>query len=63
MGRNRLWTEDMQSRFAPGTFAEIESVLEEGESRTDFVREAVDMLILHRKEAREKKRATKKTRP
>ena len=41
MGRTKLWTEQMQARFAQGTFEWIESALEEGEDRTDFVREAV----------------------
>jgi hypothetical protein len=41
MGRTKLWSEQMQARFAQGTFEWIESALEHGEDRTDFVREAV----------------------
>lgn len=48
MGRLKKWAEDMQARFPEGTFARIESVLEEGEDRTDFVREAVDRELKRR---------------
>jgi hypothetical protein len=41
MGRNKLWDEDMVARFVEGTFAAIDEVLKENETRTDFVREAV----------------------
>ena len=41
MGRTKLWSEQMQARFAQGTFEWIGSALYEGEDRTDFVREAV----------------------
>ncbi|MEY9235427.1 hypothetical protein ABIF78_007750 [Bradyrhizobium japonicum] len=57
MGRKKLWTEDMQSRFAEGTFAQIESLLENGESRTDFIRTAVDRELLRRKELNKKRRS------
>jgi hypothetical protein len=42
MVRAKLWDEDMQARFPEGTFKQIETVLNEDESRTDFVREAVE---------------------
>ena len=42
MVRAKLWDEDMQARFPEGTFKQIEAVLNEDESRTDFVREAVE---------------------
>lgn len=50
MGRKKQWAEDMQARFAEGTFARIGAVLTEGEDRTDFVRDAVER-ELRRREA------------
>lgn len=50
MGRKKQWAEDMQARFAEGTFERIGAVLHAGEDRTDFVRAAVDREI----EARER---------
>ena len=48
MGRHKEWSEDMQARFAEGTFDRIEKVLDEGESRTDFVRKAVERELKRR---------------
>jgi hypothetical protein len=48
MGRKKMWADDMQARFAPGTFDRIEAVLEEGEDRTAFVREAVERELKRR---------------
>lgn len=48
MGRKKRWAEDMQARFAEGTFDRIEAVLIEGEDRTDFVREAVERELKRR---------------
>jgi hypothetical protein len=48
MGRKKQWAEDMQARFAHGTFARIAAVLVDGEERTDFVREAVEREIVRR---------------
>jgi len=48
MGRPKLWSEDMQSRFAEGTFARIEEVLKKGEDRTEFVRAAVERELKRR---------------
>lgn len=48
MGRKKRWSEDMQARFAEGTFARIEAVLRDGEDRTDFVREAVEAELKRR---------------
>jgi hypothetical protein len=56
MGRYKLWEEDMQARFLGGTFQRIEKVLVDGETRTDFVREAVER-ELKRRAAKEKRRA------
>lgn len=41
VGRPALWAENMQARFEAGTFARIAALLAPGESRTDFVRDAV----------------------
>jgi hypothetical protein len=41
MGRLKRWHEDMVARFVEGTLAEIDKLLKENETRTDFVREAV----------------------
>lgn len=48
VGRPRLWGEDMQARFPEGTFDRIAAVLEEGEDRTDLVREAVERELKRR---------------
>ena len=45
MGRVRLWSEDMGARFAEGTFAKIDRHREKDETRTDFVRAAVEREI------------------
>ena len=48
MGRTKKWEEDMQARFAKGTFDRIAAVLSDGEERTDFVREAVERELKRR---------------
>lgn len=48
VGRKKRWSEDMQARFAEGTFDRIAAVLEDGEDRTDFVRMAVEREIERR---------------
>lgn len=48
MGRTKRWSEDMQARFPEGTFDRIQAVLDEGEDRTDFVREAVERELKRR---------------
>lgn len=48
MGRPPQWAEDMQARFAEGTFARIAKVTVANESRTDFVREAVERELKRR---------------
>lgn len=57
MGRPKQWAEDMQARFAEGTFARIAVVLEQGEDRTDFVRKAVE------RELKRRERQTKDGKP
>jgi hypothetical protein len=54
MGRKKRWAEDMQARFEEGTFDRIDSVREEGEDRTDFVRAAVEREIKRRLRAAER---------
>lgn len=48
LGRPPLWSENMQARFGAGTFARIARVLGDRESRTDFVRIAVEREIARR---------------
>jgi hypothetical protein len=48
MGRIKRWAEDMQARFAEGTFARIDAVKGEKEDRTDFIREAVERELKRR---------------
>lgn len=48
MGRTKKWSEDMQARFAEGTFGRIERALEDGEDRTEFVRVAVERELKRR---------------
>jgi hypothetical protein len=48
MGRKKRWAEDMQARFEEGTFDRIQAALEEGEDRTDFVRQAVERELKRR---------------
>lgn len=49
MGRKKRWAEDMVARFEEGTFERMESSLAEGETKTDFVREAVERELKRRK--------------
>lgn len=52
MGRIKRWAEDMQARFPEGTFARIAATLEDGEDRTDFVREAVERELSRREQSK-----------
>lgn len=52
MGRKKMWGEDMQARFPEGTFDLIQELLQDGEDRTDFVREAVRREIDRRTKAK-----------
>lgn len=56
MGRKKLWSEDMQARFPEGTFEAIDAVLDELETRTDFVRIAVQMELQRREKEKKRKR-------
>jgi hypothetical protein len=51
VGRKKQWAEDMQARFAEGTFARIAATLFGKEDRTDFVREAVERELKRREKA------------
>jgi hypothetical protein len=53
-GRPRQWAQDMQARFPAGTFERMKAVLEEGEDRTDLVREAVERELQRREKRRAK---------
>ena len=48
MVRAKLWNEDMQACFAERTFKQIEAASQDGEIRTDFVREAVERELKRR---------------
>ena len=48
MGRTKKWSEDMQARFPAGTFDRIDAVRNDGEDRTDFIREAVERELRRR---------------
>lgn len=48
VGRKKQWTQDMQARFAGGTFERIAAVLVDGEERTEFVRISVDAELKRR---------------
>lgn len=52
VGRKKQWAEDMQARFAEGTFARIARLLTDTEDRTDFVREAVEREIRRREKSK-----------
>ena len=52
MGRKKQWQEDMQARFAAGTFERIAANLAEGEDRTDFIRLAVEKELSAREKAK-----------
>jgi hypothetical protein len=57
--RKRNWTDEIVAQFAPGTLAEIASVLRPGETRINLVRMAVDREIARRRAYR-RERAAKK---
>ena len=48
VGRKLLWPDVMQAKFASSTFDRIAAVLDDGEDRTDFVREAVERELRRR---------------
>lgn len=58
MGRKRLWTEDMGARFEEGTFRRIDRTRDREETRTDFVRAAVEREIGRREKMKKAPRRT-----
>lgn len=53
VGRPRINDEQTPARFPGGTLARIDAVLNEGEKRSDFIREAVERELKRRRAARE----------
>lgn len=58
VGRKRINDPDEQTpaRFPAGTLARIDDVLEEGEPRAAFIREAVERELTRREKEKPKKR-------
>lgn len=52
MGRKQINHEQTPARFPEGTLDRIDSVLEEGEKRSDLIREAVEREIKRREKRR-----------
>ena len=52
VGRPRVNYDQMPARFAAGTFDQIDALLDEGETRTMFLRVAVDEKIRRRRKER-----------
>jgi hypothetical protein len=48
MGRKLRWPERVMAKLAAGTLARVAAVLEKGEDRTAFMREAIDREIERR---------------
>jgi hypothetical protein len=48
VGRPRINDEQTPARFPGGTLARIDAVLENGEKRSDFIREAVEKELKRR---------------
>lgn len=48
MGRPQINSEQMPARFAEGTLDRIDTVLEEKEKRSDFLRDAVERELSRR---------------
>jgi hypothetical protein len=63
MGRPRQWAEDMQARFALGTFKRIAAVLGQDEDRTDFIRAAVERELRHREAAKKRRTEPRRAAP
>jgi hypothetical protein len=49
MGRRKLWHDVMTTPFPMGTFERMKSVREKRESKTDFVRSAVEKELKRRR--------------
>ena len=49
MGRKKQWTERIILPLAEGTTEKIDSLLQEGEVRLDFIRDAIEREMKRRK--------------
>jgi hypothetical protein len=56
-GPPRQWQDEMVGRFEAGTFARITRLLSDGETRTDFLREAVARELARREELQRREAA------
>lgn len=54
VGRKKEFTERVLQPFRDGTLERIASLLEDGEDRTSFIREAVDRELKRRERAKER---------
>ena len=54
MGRKMEWPEVTLAKFATGVFAQIAAVLDKGETRTEFIREAVARELRRRAKAKQR---------
>jgi hypothetical protein len=61
MGRKLRWPERVMAKLPAGTLERIAAVLEKGEERTAFLREAVEREIERREAAGKRKREPKRT--
>jgi hypothetical protein len=61
MGRKKRWPERTAIKFAAGTFERIAAILDEGEDRMTFMREAVEREVARREAVGKRKRAPKRT--
>jgi Arc/MetJ-type ribon-helix-helix transcriptional regulator len=48
MGRKRINGDETMARFPENTFDRIDAVLDDGETRTDLIRKAVETLLRKR---------------
>lgn len=58
MGRKKINFDKMPARFPQHTFKQIDTVLKEGETRTDFIRTAVERELENRERNLVRKEAT-----
>lgn len=57
MGRRKKNFENMSAGFDTGTFARIDAVLRDGETRKDLVREGVEMILVKREKQKSRKKS------
>lgn len=56
MGRTQINFEALPGRFPEGTMEQIDAVLDEGETRAEFLRVAVQMELQRREKLQKRKR-------